>query len=94
MELLFVTKQTHTEVNGDDPASYVGSWKSAGGFIRHDLLPNGRYVKQRGSRIASIGSYRVNGSRIHYETEDGLQFSGEFVDGALRQGEKIFYKLN
>ena len=92
MNYIFVTKQTLTEVNGDDPASYVGAWKSAGGFIRHDLLPDGRYVKQRGGRVAAIGNYRVDGSQITYETDDGVQFSGEFVDGALRQGEKIFYK--
>lgn len=94
MNYIFVTKQTFTEVNGDDPATFVGTWKSAGGFIRHDLLPDGRYVKQRGARIAATGSYRVEGSHIAYETEDGAQYSGEFVGGALRQGEKLFYKVN
>jgi hypothetical protein len=93
MELIFVTKQTRTEVSGD-PASYVGTWKSAGGFIRHELLPNGRYVKQRGRRAAATGRYHVADGRIVYETEDGRRYDGEFADGALHQWGMIFYKVN
>lgn len=44
--------------------------------------------------MAAVGSYRVEGSRIAYENQDGALLNGEFVDGLLRQGEKIFYKVN
>lgn len=30
--------------------SYLGTWVTADGYIRHELLPNGRYIEARGHR--------------------------------------------
>ena len=92
MNLLFVTKQTHVDVNGDDPSSYLGVWKSAGGFIRQELLADGTYVKQKGSRPTVAGRYAIDGARIAYESEDGRAHAGEFTEGRLHQAGMIFYK--
>lgn len=93
MNLLFVTKPTFTAVNEEAPQSYVGTWKSAGGFISHQLLADGRYVKQRG-RHAAAGRYQVEGDRISYRSDEGRTYEGVFADGALRQAEMLFYKVN
>ena len=94
MNLLFVTKPTFTEVSEETPQTFVGTWKSAGGFISHQLLPDGRYVKQRGRRPAVSGRYNVEGDRIAYESDEGRTYEGVFTDGALRQAEMLFYKVN
>lgn len=94
MNITFVTKRTFTEVNEEAPASYVGVWKSAGGFIRHELLPDGRYIKQRGKRAAVSGRYHIEGAQIAYESDEGRLYAGEFTDGALHQAGMIFYKVN
>jgi hypothetical protein len=94
MDLLFVTKPTFTEVSEEAPQTYVGIWKSAGGFIRHELLPDGRYVKQRGRRPAISGRYQVEGERIAYESDEGRTYQGVFANGALRQADMLFYKVN
>lgn len=93
MNLLFVTKQTHVEVSGDDPSSYVGVWKSAGGFVRQELRPDGTYLKKKGSRPAVIGRYAIEDRRIAYENDDGRTFAGEFTEGRLHQAGMIFYKV-
>lgn len=33
---------------------FIGMWVTADGYIRHELLPNGRYDEARGSRKALI----------------------------------------
>ena len=46
-----------------DPHPYVGMWVTANGFIRQELLPNGRYDEARGNRqSAYTGSYTVTGT--------------------------------
>lgn len=94
MDIIFVTKRTFTEVQDAAPASYVGVWKSAGGFIRHELRPDGRYVKQRGRRPAVSGRYHVEGDRIAYQSDEGRTYEGVFAEGALRQADMLFYKVN
>lgn len=93
MNLLFVTKPTHVDVNAEDPASYVGAWTSAGGFISHELRPDGTYLKRKRNRPAGAGRYNVSGDRIDYETLDGVRYEGEFVEGRLHQAGMIFYKV-
>lgn len=93
MQFLFVTKQTHVEVRSNDPASYLGVWKSAGGLISQELLPYGRYLKQKGSRPVVEGSYNVEGGRIFVECENGAAYEGEFAQGRLHQAGMIFYKV-
>lgn len=94
MNLLFVTKQTHVDVNGDDPSSYLGVWKSAGGFIRQELLADGTYVKRKGSRPTVTGRYAIGDGHIAYESNDGHAWAGEFTQGRLHQAGMIFYKVN
>ena len=92
MNYLFVTKQTYVEYNGEDPQSYLGAWKSAGGFIRHELLPDGTYIKQKGAHAPVTGRYEIDEGRISYESADGNSYEGEFTDGRLMQSGMIFYK--
>lgn len=94
MDIIFVTKRTFTKVREDAPQTYVGVWKSAGGSIRHELLPDGRYLKQRGRRPAVSGRYNVEGDRIAYESDEGRTYEGVFAEGALRQADMLFYKVD
>lgn len=93
MNLIFVTKQTHVDVHAEEPATYLGAWKSAGGYLSHELRPDGTYVKIKGNRQAATGRYNVNGVRITYETDDGGLYEGEFAQGRLNQAGMIFYKV-
>lgn len=93
MNLLFVTKQTRVEVSADDPSSYLGAWKSAGGFVSHELRADGTYVKRKGNRASVTGRYSVAAGRISYEAADGALYDGEFTQGRLHQAGMIFYKV-
>jgi hypothetical protein len=93
MNFIFVTKQTHIDVHADEPKTYLGAWKSAGGYVSHELLPDGTYVKHKGNRQAATGRYRVQAGRISYETDDGGVYEGEFANGRLNQAGMIFYKV-
>lgn len=66
------------------PHPYVGLWVTDDGYIRHELLPNGRYVEARG-RVPSAyrGRYTVAGNRIDYVDDTGFTADGEFIDGVL-----------
>lgn len=43
--------------------SFVGMWVTADGYIRHELLPNGRYDEARGSKRRTWA--KIDGER-HY----------------------------
>lgn len=63
---------------------YVGMWVTSDGNIRHELLPNGRYVEARGSREKAYqGRYEVTGDDIFYWDDSGFTADGNFVDGVL-----------
>lgn len=63
---------------------YVGMWVTADGYIRHELLPGGRYDEARGSRKSAYqGSYRLKGDHIDYRDDTGFTADGEFRDGVL-----------
>ncbi|MCU0906588.1 MAG: Atu4866 domain-containing protein [Rhodobacteraceae bacterium] len=65
---------------GDPPHPYVGMWVTADNRIRHELLPNGRYVEARGDRErAHEGRYRVTGNHIEYRDDTGFTADGTFV---------------
>lgn len=92
---MFVTKARPAPLIADDPLSYVGLWVSAGGFIRHELLPNGRYAEARGKRQNAFeGRYWLDGNHIDYEDDSGFIADGEFIDGVLHHGGMIFYKVD
>ena len=63
---------------------YAGMWVTEDGHIRHELLPNGRYVEARGTRErAYLGRYEVTGDHIEYWDDTGFTADGNFVDGVL-----------
>lgn len=60
---------------------YVGMWVSDDGYIRHELLPNGRYDEARGTRQSAYqGRYEVQDTRIEYWDDTGFTADGVFVD--------------
>jgi hypothetical protein len=73
---------------------YTGMWVTADGYIRQELLPNGRYDEARGNRkSAYTGSYIVTGNYIFYRDDTGFTADGEFRDhNTLLHGGYIFYR--
>lgn len=60
---------------------YVGLWVTDDDQVRHELLPNGRYVEARGRREGAYrGRYEVNGTQIDYWDDTGFTADGVFVD--------------
>lgn len=69
---------------------YVGMWVTADGHVRHELLPNGRYDEQRGTRRSAYrGRYTVTGNHIDYVDDTGFTADGEFVDGVLHHAGMV-----
>ena len=65
----------------DGPHPYVGMWVTADNRIRHELLPNGRYVEARGNRERAYeGRYEVTGTHIRYWDDSGFTADGDFVE--------------
>ncbi len=63
------------------PHPYVGMWVTDDGRVRHELLPDNRYVEARGTRErAYLGRYEVTGTHIEYWDETGFTADGDFVD--------------
>lgn len=61
--------------------SYVGMWVTDDGYIRHELLPNGRYDEARGQRQSAYqGRYEISGTHIEYWDDTGFTADGDFVD--------------
>lgn len=60
---------------------YVGLWVTDDGRVRHELLPNGRYVEARGRRERAYeGRYEVTGTHIEYWDDTGFTADGDFVE--------------
>ena len=75
------------------PHPYVGTWVTSDGFIRQELLPNGRYDEARGSRrSAYTGSYTVTGSHIDYVDDTGFTATGDVRDGVLFHEHLVLYR--
>lgn len=74
------------------PEAVVGMWVTADGYIRQELLPNGRYDEARGNKASAYqGRYEVAGSHINYWDDTGFEADGEFIDGVLHHvGMKFF----
>lgn len=75
---------------------YIGMWVTADGYIRQELLADGRYDEARGKRkSAYTGRYTITGKHIDYWDDSGFTADGEFVDeNTLKHGGYIFYKEN
>lgn len=78
------------------PASVVGMWVTADGYIRHEFLPNGRYDEARGKKkSAQHRRYAVDGRHIQCWDDTVLEAGGEFVDGVLRHlGMKLYQEAD
>jgi hypothetical protein len=78
-----------TRLQTDHP--YSGMWVTDDGRVRHELLPNGRYVEARGTRERAYeGRYEVTGTHIEYWDDTGFTADGDFVDAnTLHHGGMI-----
>jgi len=74
---------------------YTGMWVTKDGYIRHELLSNGRYDEARGNKQSAYqGSYTITGNHIDYKDDTGFSADGDFKDGVLHHGGYLFYKQN
>lgn len=74
---------------------YVGTWITADGFVRHELLPNGRYDEARGERTSAYrGRYELSGNHIDYVDDTGFTADGDFIDGVLHHGGMILRRVS
>lgn len=73
---------------------YVGMWMTADNHIRHELLPNGRYVEARGDRERAYeGRYKITGTYIQYWDDTGFTADGDFVEAdVLHHAGMILYR--
>lgn len=80
--------------NSNPTHPYSGMWMTADGFIRHELLPNGRYIEARGERERAYeGRYEVSGSHIDYWDDTGFTADGDFVEtGVLHHAGMVLYR--
>ena len=80
-----------TKLQANHP--YVGLWVTQDGHIRHELLPNGRYVEARGTRERAYeGRYVVTGTHIEYWDDTGFTADGDFIDDVLHHAGMILYR--
>ena len=76
-----------------DNHEIMGMWVTKDGYIRQELLPNGRYDEARGNKkSAYTGRYTINGHHIDYVDDTGFTADGEFRNGILYHGGYVFYK--
>lgn len=76
------------------PHPYAGMWHTADARIRHELLPEGRYVEARGNReSAYTGRYVVTGDHIDYVDDTGFTADGDFVDGVLYHAGMVLRRV-
>jgi hypothetical protein len=76
-----------------DTHPYVGVWVTTDGYIRHELLPGGRYDEARGNRKSAYqGRYEVEGDYIRYWDDTGFTADGKFRDGALYHAGMVLYR--
>lgn len=74
-------------------ANYVGMWVTKDGYIRHELLPNGRYDEARGNRKSACqGSYTITGSHIDYVDDTGFTADGDFKNNILYHAGMVLYR--
>lgn len=74
---------------------YVGMWVTKDGYIRHELLPNGRYDEARGRRKSAYqGRYFIQGDHIEYVDDTGFTADGDFRDGVLYHAGMVLVREN
>ncbi|WP_207302040.1 Atu4866 domain-containing protein [[Erwinia] mediterraneensis] len=63
---------------------YIGIWVTDDGYIRHELLPDGRYDEARGARKSAYqGRYTLSGNHIDYLDDTGFTADGDFIEDVL-----------
>ncbi|MFE5091924.1 Atu4866 domain-containing protein [Streptomyces sp. NPDC056638] len=68
---------------------------TADGFIRQELLSNGRYDEARGSRpSAYTGSCTVTGNHLNYVDATGFTATGDVRDSVLFHEHRVLYREN
>lgn len=81
------------DMNTDTPHPFVGTWVTADGHIRQELLPDGRYDEARGGRkSAYTGRYTVTGNHIDYVDDTGFTATGDVRDGVLYHEHLVLYR--
>ncbi|MFG2314381.1 MULTISPECIES: Atu4866 domain-containing protein [Streptomyces] len=74
-------------------ADVVGTWVTADGHIRQELLPDGRYDEARGNRrSAYTGRYTVTGNHLDYVDDTGFTATGDLRDGVLHHEHLVLYR--
>jgi hypothetical protein len=87
------TSSEAQETKTMEAQSLIGMWVTADGYVRQELLPNGRYDEARGTRKSAYqGRYTITGNRIDYVDDTGFSADGEFIDGVLHHGGMLFYR--
>lgn len=72
---------------------YTGLWVTRDGYIRHELLADGRYDEARGERKSAYrGSYKIKGNHIVYKDDTGFSADGNFRGNILYHAGMILYK--
>lgn len=73
--------------------SYVGMWVTEDGFVRQELLPNGRYDEARGERESAYqGKYTIDGNEIEYVDDTGFTADGYFRNDVLYHAGMVLYR--
>lgn len=73
--------------------SYAGLWVTKDRYIRHELLPEGRYVEARGDVEGTYtGNYQILGDHIEYQDDTGFTADGDFRNGILYHAGMILYR--
>jgi hypothetical protein len=86
-------KTVPTKVLAAAPHPYAGMWVTADGYIRHELLPGGRYDEARGKRRSAYqGRYWIDNDHIEYEDDTGFTADGDFRDGVLYHAGMVLYR--
>ncbi|WP_371070299.1 Atu4866 domain-containing protein [Sinorhizobium meliloti] len=89
--IMFLQRNDMGRKNQTHP--YVGVWVTADGYIRHELLPNGRYDEARGKRKSAYqGRYEVTGEHIEYWDDTGFTADGDFINGVLHHAGMVLYR--
>jgi len=90
-----IEPKTNQSITMESKQDYTGMWVTKDGYIRHELLPNGRYDEARGNKESAYqGSYTITDDHIDYKDDTGFTADGDFKDGVLHHGGYLFYKQN
>lgn len=72
---------------------YAGLWVTADGQVRHEILPEGRYIDAQGDQERAYeGRYLLIGNHIEYRDDTGFTVSGDFQEGILYRADMVLYR--